>query len=150
MKKKFLQSHALFGGLTDDEIEIIIPMLEEEHYSAGDFIIKEGEDGDRLHFIVNGSVEVIKNLNGQNQPSYQQLATFGPGDTFGEMELIDIQKRSASVRALEDVSALTLSNRNMYKLYHLNIKTYTMIIMNIAREISRRLRHMDDLIANAI
>lgn len=150
MKRKFLQSNALFGGLTDEEIELIIPLLEEEHYSEGDFIIREGDDGDRLHFIVSGSVEVIKSVNRDNKTSHRQLAVFGPGDTFGEMELIDIQRRSASVRALEDVSELTLSNKNMYKLYHLNLKTYTMIIMNIAREISRRLRHMDDLIANAV
>lgn len=150
MKRQFLQSNALFGGLSDDEIDLIVPMLEEEHYSAGDFIIREGEDGDRLHFIVSGSVEVIKTGTRDNKTTHRQLAVFGPGDTFGEMELIDIQRRSASVRAIEDVSALSLSNKNMYKLYHQNLKTYTMIIMNIAREISRRLRHMDDLIASAL
>jgi CRP/FNR family cyclic AMP-dependent transcriptional regulator len=143
IKKEFLQSHALFGGITDADIEQIIPLLKEETFDKGAFIIREDEDGDMLHFIIEGSVEVVKRTHDDKEDSYQKLAIFGPGDTFGEMELIDIQKRSASVRALEDVSALTLSNKDMYKLYHSNLKAYTMIIMNIAREISRRLRNMD-------
>lgn len=146
--RDFLQSHALFGGITDDEIEQIVPLLKEESFGKGDFIIREGEDGAQLHFLITGTVEVIKKCDGDKP--YRQLATFGPGDTFGEMELIDIQKRSASVRALEDATALTLSNSDMYKLYHSNLKAYTMIIMNVAREISRRLRHMDDLVAHSI
>jgi len=149
IKREFLQSHALFGGVCDEDIEQIIPLLKEECYSEGDFIIKEGEDGDRLHFIVSGTVEVVKKLESNPEAQLRRLATFGPGDTFGEMELIDIQRRSASVRALEDVCALSLSNREMYKLYRSNLKLYTMIIMNIAREISRRLRRMDALLSNS-
>ena len=150
IKRDFLQSHALFGGITDSDIEDIILLLKEEHFDKGDFIIKEGDDGDMLHFIIEGSVEVVKRRNDDGEPPYQQLAVFGPGDTFGEMELIDIQKRSASVRALEEVSALTLSNMDMYALYHSNLKAYTMIIMNIAREISRRLRAMDRFIEHSL
>jgi CRP-like cAMP-binding protein len=147
VERQFLQSNALFGGLSDEEIEQIIPLLKEEHYSMGDYIIREGEDGGSLHFIVHGRVEVVKQAEGDPEAPLTQLAVMGPGETFGEMELIDIQRRSASVRALDDVCALSLSNRNMYGLYHSNLKLYTMIIMNIAREISRRLRRMDALVA---
>ena len=149
IEKQFLQRHALFGGIFDEEIEQIIPLLNEEHYSKGDYIIREGEDSDSLHFIVQGSVEVVKSVEGDPEAQLTQLAVMGPGDTFGEMELIDIQRSSASVRALDDVCALSLSNRNMYKLYHTNLKLYTMIILNIAREISRRLRRMDELITKS-
>lgn len=150
MKREFLQTHALFGGICDEDIAQIIPLLKEEHFVKGDMIIKEGDEGDMLHFIVEGSVEVIKHIDCDNKGSCRQLAVFGPGETFGEMELIDIQKRSASVRALEDVKALTLSSRDMYKLYHSNLKAYTMIILNIAREISRRLRRMDLVVAHPL
>ena len=150
VEKEFLQCHALFGGISDEEIEQIIPLLKEEHYSKGDFIITEGEDSDSLHFIVDGTVEVVKKVEGDPDAPLTQLAIMGPGDTFGEMELIDIQRRSASVRALDDVHALSLSNRNMYKLYHINLKVYTMVILNIAREISRRLRRMDALVSRSM
>lgn len=147
--RDFLQNHALFGGVSDDDICEIIPLMKEGHYSEGDFIIKEGEDGDSVHFIMEGTVEVVKQMEDDPDCELRQLAKFGPGDAFGEMELIDIQKRSASVRALEDVAALSLSNKAMYKLYKSNLKLYTMIILNIAREISRRLRRMDALMAHS-
>jgi CRP/FNR family cyclic AMP-dependent transcriptional regulator len=148
--KEFLQSHALFGGITDDDIKMISGLFKEEQFVEGDYIIKEGEDGDRLYFICKGSVEVLKQVQQAEGAIQERLTVFGTGDTFGEMELIDIQRRSASVRAIEDVSALSLSNRDMYSIYKSSPTAYTMIIMNIAREISRRLRKMDAVVANSL
>ena len=72
------------------------------------------------------------------------------GDTFGEMELIDIQNRSASVRALENLTVLTLSNEDMYEIFERNQAAFIIIPMNIAREINRRLRKMDALVASSL
>ena len=150
IKRAFLQSHALFGGLSDEEIEDIIPLLREERFSKGECIVKEGEDGDRLYFLCEGSVEVLKEIHSPTGAVTVRLAALDEGDTFGEMELIDIQPRSASVRALDNVSTLTLSNKDMYEIYHNNLKAFTLIIMNIAREISRRLRRMDALVGSSL
>lgn len=148
--KEFLQSHSLFGGVTDEQIEEVIPLLEEETFSKDEFIFKEGDQGDRLYFIYKGSVEVIKETKTAEGPIQERLATLGEGDTFGEMEIIDIQNRSASIRALEDVVVVTLSNRDMYHLHKRNPQLFAMIIMNMAREISRRLRRMDILMASSL
>jgi CRP/FNR family cyclic AMP-dependent transcriptional regulator len=80
----------------------------------------------------------------------RQLAILEEGATFGEMELIDIQCCVASVRALEDVKLLTLTNADMYRIYEDNLEAFAMIVMNIAREISRRLRRMDDLMTSSL
>ena len=100
IKKEFLQSHALFGGITDADIEQIIPLLKEETFDKGAFIIREDEEGDMLHFIVEGSVEVVKRTHDEKD-SYQQLAIFGPGDTsvchkpneFGVIEEVQKAKK---------------------------------------------------------
>ncbi len=63
------------------------------------------------------------------------------------MELIDIQPCAASVKALTDTTVVTFTNRDLYELSHTHLKTYTMIIMNLAREISRRLRVTDERLA---
>ena len=146
----FLQSHALFGGISDEAIEKILPLLQEEKFSAGENIVGEGEDGDRLYFICEGSVEVFKSADTPEGASERRLAVLAVGDTFGEMELIDIQPRSATVRALETVRALSLSNADMYEIYKSDLETFTMIIMNMAREISRRLRAMDALVGSSL
>lgn len=141
----YLQSHALFGGLSDASMERIIPMFKEESFVTGAFIIREGEEGDRIYFICEGSVEILKVKTTPEGDTYRQLAVLGVGDAFGEMELIDIQKRSASVRALEFVLTVSLSNRDLYKIHKTDPDAFTIIIMNMAREISRRLRRMDEM-----
>lgn len=147
---EFLQSHALFGGIGDADIKAIQKLLQEENFSKGEFLAREGEQGDRLYFICEGSVEVLKKVQSPTGIEQVSLAVFGKGDTIGEMELIDIQPRSASVRALEDVLALSLSNQTMYQIYKLHRDVFAMLVLNIAREISRRLRRMDALVGSSV
>ncbi len=148
--REFLRSHALFGGLTDEQLEFVVPLLEEVSFEEGEFVVREGEPGSRLFFICEGRVEVVKQVSAANGGGLRRLAVLRTGDTFGEMELIDIQPRSASVRALEPVGALALSNRDMYRLSKTDLMTFTMITMNIAREISRRLRRMDAFVVDSL
>ncbi len=150
VKTKFLQSHSLFGGLTGEDIKGIRSLLKEVSFPEGEYIVKQGEPGDRLYFIHQGEVEIVRECPSPQGPVSRRLMLLGPGDTFGEMELIDVQPRAASVRALTEVSALTLSNADMYQIYKSNLKAYTLIIMNIARELSRRLRDTDALLGSAL
>ena len=147
---EFLQSHALFGGISHADLQTIIPLLKPETFAKDEFIVTEGEHGDRVYFICEGTVEVLKRTIASTGSTSTALAVLRRGDSFGEMELIDVQRRSASVKALEDVAALTLSNEDLHKIYQQNAEVFTLIIMNMAREISRRLRNMDALVASSL
>jgi CRP-like cAMP-binding protein len=146
----FLQSHALFGGLSERDLKKVVPLLKEATFSRGTTIITQAEPGDRLYFICKGSVEVVVEMVTPDGPVSKRLAVLGEGDTFGEMELIDIQPRSATVNALEDVEVLELTNMDVHSIYKNDLYVFTMIIMNLAREISRRLRKMDALVASSL
>lgn len=148
--KEFLQTHALFGGVSDDEIAMVVPMLREGQFPAGAFVVRQGEKADRLFFIQEGSVDVLEEVSGPGGVVVKELAVLGPGDTFGEMALIDIQPRSASVRARTDLSVLSMSNMDMHTLYKESPHAFVIIVMNIAREISRRLRKMNKLLASSV
>jgi CRP-like cAMP-binding protein len=106
----------------------------------------EGMVNDRIHLIVRGNVEIVKETHG-HPGHYRRITTMGEGDTFGEMELIDIQPCAATVRAIDPTTTLTLSNRDLYSISKNDMKTYALLIMNLAREISRRLRATDDMVA---
>jgi len=147
---KFLKVHPLFGGLKDEELKKITPLLKEQHFSKGQNIVNEDDMSDKIYIIYKGSVEILKNVTSLKGTTVKRISIFHVGDSFGEMELIDIQPCAATVRTLEDTHVLTLSNMDLYSISKWNLKTYTLIIMNIAREISRRLRHMNDLFANVI
>ena len=140
MDKSFLQSNALFGGFSDRDLELVIPLLAKEVFVGGENIVSEGELGDRLYFIERGRVEVLKRVGKEDR----LITTLESGDSFGEMELIDVQARSATVRATEAVVALTLRNVDMFRLYKQNLDVFARLLLNVAREISRRLRKMDE------
>ncbi len=145
-----LREHSLFGGIGRKALKVIAPLLQEKSFVPGNFIVHEGEHGGTLHIIVEGSVEIVKRVPGGGPGDLRQLAVLNAGSTFGEMELIDIQCCAASVRALEDVKLLTLTNSDMYRIYEDDIEAFAIIVMNIAREISRRLRRMDELMAGSL
>jgi CRP-like cAMP-binding protein len=56
------------------------------------------------------------------------------------MALIDMSPRSASVIALEDCSAIRLTNADLFRVYRADLEQFALIQMNLARELSRRLR----------
>jgi len=134
-----LQKYALFGGLLEEQIETIIPLMVKECYKPEEFIIVEGKPNDRIYFLIEGHVEVTKkNIH---------LSHFGEGDAFGEMEVLDVMPATASIKALSDVTAMSISNKVLREIYKIDVKTFSLMIMNLARDLSRRLRKMDEKLA---
>ena len=146
----FLRSHSLFGGIPDNELKKIRDLLLEKHFPEGEDIIREGEAGGDLYLIWKGSVEVLKKDPETPDAAPVLLAVLDEGESFGDMELIDIQPSIATVRAREETITLILTNGDLYSIEKSNLKTFTMIIMNVAREISRRLRTMDIVVAHTL
>jgi len=136
-----LQKYALFGGLTEEQIEIILPVMVEENFTSEEIIITEGKPNDRLFFILEGQVAVIKRDI--------SLARFCEGDTFGEMEILDVMPAAASIKALSRVKTMTISNRSIREIYKKDLTTFTLVLMNLARDLVRRLRKMDEKFASS-
>jgi len=147
---EFLRTHSLFGGIVNIELEKIRDLLTKKQFPEGSDIIREGKLGGDLYLIWKGSVEVLKKDPEAPGTGLAQLAVLNEGDSFGEMELIDIQPSVATVRALDETITLVLSHGDLYRLEKSSLQTFTMIIMNLAREISRRLRKMDAIAAHII
>ena len=141
----FLQQQPLFGGVDNQAMGVIMPLLHEANFASGELIVREGDQGDSLFVICSGSVEVLKSSPETEAPFGERIAVLKVGDVFGEMELIDLQNRSATVRALEPVSTLALSNGDLFRIYESDLPTFSLLLLNLARELSRRLRNPADL-----
>jgi CRP/FNR family transcriptional regulator, cyclic AMP receptor protein len=138
----------MFGGLTEAELDIVKPHLDEKKFPKGTCILKQGEPNNTVYFIVDGTVSIQKHPE-RGAEAEREITTLHTGDSFGEMELIDIQSCAASAICLTDTEVVTLSNRDLYELSKTHLIIYTMIILNLARDISRRLRSTDELLAIA-
>ena len=75
------------------------------------------------------------------------MTALRPGDFFGEMTLIEVQNRSATVVADSPTVLYELTAQNLYTYYKADIYAYVMVMQNINRELCRRLRRADDRIA---
>jgi CRP-like cAMP-binding protein len=136
-----LQKYALFGGMMKEQIENIMPLMTHEKFDPEEYIITEGKPNDKIYFLIEGHVAVTK--KGIN------LYHFGEGEAFGEMEVLDVMPSIASIKALSPVIAMSISNKALREIYKLDIKTFSLIIMNLARDLSRRLRKMDEKLASS-
>jgi len=134
-----LQKYSLFGGLLCDQIEQILPHMTVESWETGEDIIAEGAPNDKISFILEGRIAVLKNN--------VTLAELGEGDTVGEMEVLDVMPSVATIRALTPIRAISMSNKALREIYKADIHSFSLIIMNLARDLSRRLRLMDDKVA---
>jgi CRP-like cAMP-binding protein len=137
VEASFLQRYALFGGLTVEQVQLCITHMVEESFDTGSVIIKEGAPNDRIRFILKGRIAVVKHG--------KLLAEMGEGESFGEMEVLDIMPSDADVHALVPTQVLSLSNRNFHHIYKEDLLTFSMLIMNLARDLSRRLRRMNSI-----
>jgi CRP-like cAMP-binding protein len=136
-----LRKHSFFGGLLDDQIEAVVPLMQIENFKEGDYIIQEGQPNDRIYFILEGRAEALKNGI--------RLFVFEEGTTFGEMEVLDIMAAEASIRCMTPIQAMSLSNRALHSLSKSDLKIFSILVMNLARDISRRLRNMNKRFAQA-
>jgi len=141
-----LQQMPIFGGVNDDALAYLLEPAREVNRAAGEFFFREGEPALCMYVLESGRVEVLKPWRGREM----SLRRFGPGDCFGEMALIDLFPRSASVRAETDCVAIELTPAHMYRLYERSTEQFALIQMNIGREMCRRLRATDELLFQAV
>ncbi len=92
-----------------------------------------------------GKRAVLKSWHGKDYA----LQTLKEGDCFGEMAVMDHCPRSASVRAVEDCTAIQISAVNLHQVYAKDLKQFAIIQMNMGREVCRRLREANSRLFNA-
>ena len=137
---RLLQQLPVFGGLPSRWLEFLLDRSSTSEVSAGDYFFREADPGNALFVLESGEVLVEKLWEGR--PVF--LGNLGEGECFGEMSLVDLQPRSASVRAVQDSRAIKIDREALAELYQQDLEPYAIIMMNMGREISRRLRRADE------
>lgn len=140
----WLASKAVFGGLKPGGLKLVRHYLKEALFPPGKVVVWEGDLGDKMYLIRSGQIEVLKTVRGR---SLKRLALLGRGTAFGEMSLLDMHPRSAMVRATKTTRTLTLSSVDLHQIYKKDREAFIMIVMNLGREVCRRLRKMNEQFA---
>ena len=104
-------------------------------YQDGDVIVRQGETGECMHVIQSGRAEVLREKGGREI----RLAILGEGDFFGEMAVIDPETRSATVRAMGEVRAITVDKKTFLHRVHEDPS----LAFRILQKMSQRIRDLD-------
>ena len=127
-KEDFLSRVPLFAQCTADEIAALAALAQENSFDPGQIVVTQGTPGQAFYMVLTGRVEILR-----DQAS---LGTFGPGDFFGEMSLLDQAPRSATIRAVEQTQCLMLSSWDFKAL----LENKPSIAIKLLEVLSRRLR----------
>jgi CRP/FNR family cyclic AMP-dependent transcriptional regulator len=137
---ELLQHMPIFGGVRANTLEFLLGLCPIESVPKNEFFFREGDQADSMFVLEEGKAAVLKSWCGKDH----LLRTLKQGDCFGEMAVMDLCPRSASVRAVEDCAAIRISAANLYQVYSQDLKQFALIQMNMGREVCRRLRELDN------
>jgi CRP/FNR family cyclic AMP-dependent transcriptional regulator len=127
------------------EIESLAQHLRTDRRRKGDVVCHEGEADPSLFVIAKGSVEIVKQAAAARETL---LAKLGPGQTIGEMALLDGQARSATVVAAEDLVLLVLTRTALDRLIEEKPRLGAKLLWKLARLLSQRLRQTSGALAD--
>ena len=142
---ELLQRMPVFDGIRADILQFLVSMCPVVSVPANGFFFHEHDQADSMFVLEAGRVAVLKSWGGEQH----LLRTLKEGDCFGEMAVMDLCPRSASVRAAEDCTALRVSAANLYQVCARDLKQFALIQMNMGREVCRRLRDSDERLFRA-
>jgi CRP/FNR family transcriptional regulator, cyclic AMP receptor protein len=128
----------LFSGLRKKELTEVAKYCREAKYSPGSVLISQGEKGSGLFIISKGTVRITQK-NGPDGAE-EVLATAGMADIVGEMALLDDLPRSATVTAVDEVTALVLPKGEFRMILRHILSTDPDVGLDMLAVLTRRLR----------
>src|SRR5207244_657772 len=135
-RTEVLRRIPLFQHMTYKELLGILGIARGRQFQKGQAIIREGETGDELFVLFRGKVQVAK--------GEMAIATLKAGGHFGEMGLVDQARRSASVIALEETSAVSIDRDSLLKLMRRDPVLSVKLVLSFVPVLSERLRNTNE------
>lgn len=131
-----LRNIGIFSELTVDELNFMADHMHVLRTVAGGAIFNEGDPGDFVCFVVEGTLQVLKTTGGTEK----SIAQLTAGQSIGEMSVVGDFPRSATVRSITDATLLTLKRDRLNKISDDHPQVGVKIFKAIARMLSHHLR----------
>jgi len=138
-----LKNSTIFAEVAVEDLQVVAQALDTEFYVKGDRIIDINEQGDRMYMIHKGLI----GISVHSDPEVKEfVATLGPGEFFGEMNLLDDLPRSATAHVIEDAELFSIERGKLRNL----IINYPELSFGMLKSLSMRLRKTNKLLNQAL
>ena len=130
----------VFSTLSPEELEHVAQVAMPRRFQAGEIVFKEGDEGSTCYVVRSGRARAVR-----EHPDGRSitLAHFGPGDIFGEMAMLDGDRRSATVESIDETDAIAILSADMHRL----LREYPDISVKLIAALGRRLRDTNERLA---
>ncbi len=142
--KNLLFKASIFSGLSTEQLSSVLDTAKEVTFSKGDVIMTEGEEGGEIFVVIEGKVQIEKRVGKESTIKIAQSEQRGM--MLGEMAIVDMKPRSATVRAESELKMVSFSNESLAGIFDKDPIILATISLNIARALSDRLRHSNDML----
>jgi CRP-like cAMP-binding protein len=130
----------VFEELGPAELAAVAEVAVPRSYDAGEAVFREGDESSTCYVVRAGRARAVREHGDGRQLT---LATFGPGEIFGELAMFDDERRSATVEATEELTALAIGGPDMRRL----MRAHSEIAVKLAVALVRRLRETNERLA---
>jgi CRP-like cAMP-binding protein len=130
----------VFGAIREEIIAQLVEQAPIINIKNGAYLFREGDTGTSMYIIESGRMAAIKKW-GAEEYLLKQLTQ---GDCIGEMALFDFLPRSASIISTENTALIEITAADLLNIYHQDLEQFTLLQMNLGREVTRRLRAADE------
>jgi CRP/FNR family cyclic AMP-dependent transcriptional regulator len=130
----------VFEELAEPDLRRVAEVAVPRHFRAGDVVFRENDDSDTCYVVREGHARALR-----EHPDGRQitLATFGPGDIFGELAMFDDERRSATVEATDELDVVGILGPDMRRL----MRSHPDIAVKLVISLGRRLRAANERLA---
>jgi CRP/FNR family transcriptional regulator, cyclic AMP receptor protein len=136
----------IFGGITDEQREIVFRQLELWRLKQGEFVFQKGDEPSAIYVVKSGAI-AIQIAEGDVTIKKHELRV---GESFGEASLMSMHCHTATAVAVVDSEVIVLSKRALIQLKHESLEVFALLMRNLARELARRLYLTDQMLLEAI
>ena len=137
---KLLRRIPLFSTLSDEELSQLAEVAGRRRFGAGEVVFREGDASNTCYVIRSGHACAVREHSGGRSIT---LARFGPGDIFGELAMLDDERRSATIQTLEETDTIAILGPDMRRL----LREQPDIAVKLVTALGRRLRETDERLA---
>ena len=131
----------VFEALAEEDLARVADVAVPRHFEQGQVVFREGDDSDTCYVVASGHARAVRSHSDGRTIT---LATFGPGDFFGELAMFDAERRSATVEADDPVDAIAILGSDMRRL----MREHPDIAVKLNTALGRRLRHANERLAS--
>ena len=139
-----LNTVAIFAGLSPKQLQHLLEVLKTTTYEAGEKVFEQGQEPGHIYVIRTGKIKLVVCRDN----THLELIVLGKGGCLGEASVIGIQPHGVTALAMEKTDLIVLSRQALLSIYESDLELFSILILNIAREVCRRLHSSEETLSH--